>query len=160
MLSLDEVGRGTSTYDGLSIAWAVIEHITERIGAHTLFATHYHELTELEQKLSGIKNYKISVKEINGRVVFLRKIMRGGANRSFGIEVASLAGVPDSVTDRAKVILKLVEKGDRSRVEEPEEETVQSQSEVEKILQEVDLNNLSPMQAFMLVSDLVEKVKR
>ena len=86
--------------------------------------------------------------------------MRGGANRSFGIEVASLAGVPDSVTDRAKVILKLVEKGDRSRVEEPEEETVQSQSEVEKILQEVDLNNLSPMQAFMLVSDLVEKVKR
>ncbi len=160
LLILDEVGRGTSTYDGLSIAWAVIEHITERIGAHTLFATHYHELTELEQKLSGIKNYKISVKEINGRVVFLRKIMRGGANRSFGIEVASLAGVPDSVTDRAKVILKLVEKGDRSRVEEPEEETVQSQSEVEKILQEVDLNNLSPMQAFMLVSDLVEKVKR
>lgn len=160
LLVLDEVGRGTSTYDGLSIAWAVIEHITEKIGAKTMFATHYHELTELEDKLVGVKNYKIAVKELNGQVVFLRKIMRGGANRSFGIEVAALAGVPSSVTERAKKILKLVEKGDGKRVETVDEEQTESVSEVEKILGEVDMNTLSPMQAFMLVSDLVDKVKK
>ncbi|MBO5328644.1 MAG: DNA mismatch repair protein MutS [Clostridia bacterium] len=158
LLILDEVGRGTSTYDGLSIAWAVIEHITENIGAKTLFATHYHELTELEDKLYGVKNYKIAVKEISGGIVFLRKIMRGGANRSFGIEVASIAGVPANVTDRAKQILKRVERGDINFVPEVENEDKEL-SEVEKILSEVDLNNLSPMQAFMLVGDLVEKVK-
>ena len=159
LLILDEVGRGTSTYDGLSIAWAVIEHITDNIGARTLFATHYHELTELESKIDGIKNYKITVREINGQVVFLRKIMRGGANRSFGIEVAALAGVPSSVTERAKTILKIVEKGDKAHVEEAEE-NVESLSEVERILADVDPNNLSPMQALMLVSDLIEKVKK
>ncbi|MDE6504551.1 MAG: DNA mismatch repair protein MutS [Clostridia bacterium] len=160
LLILDEVGRGTSTYDGLSIAWSVIEHITENIGARTLFATHYHELTELENKIQGIKNYKISVKEINGSVVFLRKIMRGGANRSFGIEVASLAGVPSCVTDRAKVILKLVERGDKSSIEQQQTNETRQQSEVERILSDIDMNNLSPMQAFMLVGDLVEKVKQ
>ena len=159
LLILDEVGRGTSTYDGLSIAWAVIEHITQKIGARTLFATHYHELTELENKLEGIKNYKISVRELNGQVVFLRKIMRGGANRSFGIEVASLAGVPSSVTDRAKAILKNVENGNVPRVEVKEAEN-ETPNEIEKILRDVDVDNLSPMQAFMLVGDLVEKVKR
>lgn len=162
LLILDEVGRGTSTFDGLSIAWAVIEHITEKIGAKTLFATHYHELLQLEDKLSGVKNYKIAVKEFNGTVVFLRKIMRGGANRSFGIEVAALAGVPSAVLDRAKVILKAVENGevtnglDKFRENESDEKQL---SEVEKILSEIDLNNLSPMQAFMVLSDLVEKVK-
>ena len=162
LLILDEVGRGTSTYDGLSIAWAVIEHITEKIGAKTMFATHYHELTELESKLDGVKNYKIAVKEINGGIVFLRKIMRGGANRSFGIEVASLAGIPAVVTDRAKAILKLVESGDKSHIETAAaDESVEAErSEVEKILCDVDLDNLSPMQAFLLVSDLVEKVKK
>ena len=159
LLILDEVGRGTSTYDGLSIAWAVIEHLTQKIGAKTMFATHYHELTELESTFEGIKNYKIAVKEINGGIIFLRKIMRGGANRSFGIEVASLAGVPSSVTDRAKQILKQVESGDKSHVEVSEENQENHPSEVERILKDVDLNNLSPMQAFLLVSDLVEKVK-
>ena len=159
LLILDEVGRGTSTYDGLSIAWAVLEYITQNIGARTLFATHYHELTELENKIDGIKNYKIAVKELNGQVVFLRKIMRGGANRSFGIEVASLAGVPDAVTDRAKAILKSVERGE-VKVTEPYDEEPEQKSEVEKILLEVDMNNLSPMQAFMLVGDLVDKVKQ
>lgn len=158
LLILDEVGRGTSTYDGLSIAWAVIEHITEKIGAKTLFATHYHELTELENKIDGIKNYKITVREINGQVVFLRKIMRGGANRSFGIEVASLAGVPSSVTDRAKDILKIVEKGEKSHVEEAEDHKP-NKSEVERILDDVNPDELSPMQALMLVSELAEKVK-
>ncbi len=159
LLILDEVGRGTSTYDGLSIAWSVIEYLTENVGARTMFATHYHELTELENTIVGIKNYKIAVREINGSIVFLRKIMRGGANRSFGIEVASLAGVPAKVTERAKQILKIVESGDRTRIEEFEESAVEP-SEVENILKDVDLNNLSPMQAFMLVSDLVEKVKK
>ncbi|MDE6355994.1 MAG: DNA mismatch repair protein MutS [Clostridia bacterium] len=161
LLILDEVGRGTSTYDGLSIAWAVIEHLNSVIGAKTMFATHYHELTELENKLEGVKNYKIAVKEINGGVVFLRKIMRGGANRSFGIEVAALAGIPSVVTDRAKKILKLIEKGDiKHSLPDDSDEPEAQQSEVEKILGEVDLDNLSPMQAFLLVSDLVEKVKR
>ena len=159
LLILDEVGRGTSTYDGLSIAWAVIEHLTDKIGAKTMFATHYHELTELENKLYGVKNYKIAVKEVGGGIVFLRKIMRGGANRSFGIEVASLAGVPVDVTDRAKQILKMVERGDKSRPESQQISEERQPSEVEKILKEIDVNNLSPMQAFMLVSDLVDKVK-
>lgn len=161
LLILDEVGRGTSTFDGLSIAWAVIEHITEKIGAKTLFATHYHELLQLEEKLSGVKNYKISVKEFNGTVVFLRKIMRGGANRSFGIEVAALAGVPSSVLDRAKVILKAVENGEVTNAVSASAETEgeQKKSEVEKILSEINLDNLSPMQAFLVLSDLVEKVK-
>lgn len=159
LLILDEVGRGTSTYDGLSIAWAVIEYLTENIGARTMFATHYHELTDLENTIVGIKNYKIAVKEINGSIVFLRKIMRGGANRSFGIEVASLAGVPAKVTERAKQILKIVESGDRKQVAEIEETSCEP-SEIENILKDVDMNNLSPMQAFMLVSDLVEKVRK
>ena len=161
LIILDEVGRGTSTYDGLSIAWAVVEEITKNIGAKTLFATHYHELTELENKLDGVKNYKIAVREINGGIVFLRKIMRGGANRSFGIEVASLAGVPASVTDRAKVILKSIESGavSVSAAERVQEQEPQNQSEVEKILMEIDMNNMSPMQAFMVLGDLVEKVK-
>ena len=161
LLILDEVGRGTSTFDGLSIAWAVIEHITEKIGAKTMFATHYHELLQLEDKLTGVKNYKIAVKEFNGKVVFMRKIMRGGANRSFGIEVAALAGVPSGVLNRAKVILKAVENGDITNCmnESAEVESERQLSEVEKILSETNLDNLSPMQAFLLLSDLVEKVK-
>lgn len=160
LLILDEVGRGTSTYDGLSIAWAVIEYLTEKIGAKTMFATHYHELTELESRLNGVKNYKISVREINGGIVFLRKILRGGANRSFGIEVASLAGVPACITDRAKAILKSIESGDREfAVSSGDTETEKSLSEVEKIISEVDMNSISPMQAFLLLGDLTEKVK-
>ena len=161
LIILDEVGRGTSTYDGLSIAWAVVEEITCNIGAKTLFATHYHELTELENKLQGVKNYKIAVKEVGGGIVFLRKIMRGGANRSFGIEVAALAGVPARVTDRAKAILKSVESGDIA-LRAPQDEVLPAavkESEVERILKDIDMNNMSPMQAFMVLGDLVEKVK-
>jgi len=164
LLVLDEVGRGTSTYDGLSIAWAVIEYLTKVVRAKTLFSTHYHELTELENTLEGVKNYKITVKELNGIIVFLRKIARGGANRSFGIEVAALAGVPKDVTVRAKGILKTLEKNDiaRGKIQitevEEEEEQVRQLSEVEKIISEIDINTLSPMQAFMLLSDLKEKL--
>ena len=164
LLILDEVGRGTSTYDGLSIAWSVIEFLIENVHAKTLFSTHYHELTELESSLRGVKNYKVTVKELNGAVVFLRKIARGGANRSFGIEVAALAGVPKEVTTRAKTILKALEKNDIARgkvqadasfVEEKEERTF---TEVEKLLLETDINTLSPMQALLLLGDLKDKL--
>ena len=166
LLVLDEVGRGTSTYDGLSIAWSVIEFLAKNVRAKTLFSTHYHELTELENSLDGVKNYKVTVKELNGAVVFLRKIARGGANRSFGIEVASLAGVPKEVTARAKMILKTLEKNDivkgkiQIEAEEADEPKTEERrlSEVEKILSEVDINTMSPMQAFLLVSDLKEKL--
>jgi len=108
LLILDEIGRGTSTFDGLSIAWAVVEHIsnTKLLGAKTLFATHYHELTELEGTIDGVNNYCIAVKEQGDDIVFLRKIIVGGADKSYGIQVAKLAGVPDSVIERAKVLVK------------------------------------------------------
>lgn len=165
LLILDEVGRGTSTFDGLSIAWAVLEQLAQKTRAKTLFATHYHELTELEDKIAGVKNYKVTVKETAGTVVFLRKIMRGGANKSFGIEVAKLAGVPTEVTVRAKEILKKLEKNDiaRGAVDDAGEIAVAEdipRTEAEKILCEIDLNNISPMQAFMILSDLVDKVKK
>jgi len=163
LLVLDEVGRGTSTYDGLSIAWAVVEYLTSEIKAKTLFATHYHELTELEGVMEGVKNYKVTVKEINNTIVFLRRIMRGGANRSFGIEVASLAGVPSDVTSRAKKILKALEKNDltrnSSKLQESEPEAP-VRSEVENIISELDMNNMSPMQAFGVLADLKEKIQR
>ena len=163
LLVLDEVGRGTSTYDGLSIAWSVIEFLTKNTKAKTLFSTHYHELTELENSLDGVKNYKVTVKELNGAVVFLRKIARGGANRSFGIEVAALAGVPKEVTARAKGILKMLEKSDiakgKIRVEEVEEEPAARElTKVERILADTDVNTLSPMQALLFLEDLKEQL--
>lgn len=162
LLILDEVGRGTSTYDGLSIAWAVLEYLTEKIRAKTLFATHYHELTELEGKIEGVKNYKVTVREAAGSVIFLRKIMRGGANKSFGIEVAKLAGIPAEVTARAKEILRRLEKNDiaRTAAAQTEEEAPVRESEAERILREIDIDNLTPMQAFHILSDLAEKVKK
>jgi len=165
LLILDEVGRGTSTFDGLSIAWSVIEFLAQKIRAKTLFATHYHELTQLENNMEGIKNYKVTVRELNGAVVFLRKIAKGGANRSFGIEVASLAGVPKEITVRAKAILKALEKNDITKGSAPildiaEDEPIERElTEVEKILEDTDVNTLSPMQALLLLSDLKEKVK-
>ncbi len=160
LLILDEVGRGTSTFDGLSIAWAVIEQLTEKVRAKTLFATHYHELTELEGKLDGIKNYKVSVREIGGSVVFLRKIVRGGASRSFGVEVASLAGVPAEVTDRAKSILKELERRRGIRPapqEEPEED--ERSLDIKEELASLDVNVLTPLQALALISEWKEKLK-
>lgn len=161
LLILDEVGRGTSTFDGLSIAWAVLEYLTEHIRAKTLFATHYHELTELEGKIDGVKNYKVTVRETGDGILFLRKIVRGGANKSFGIEVARLAGIPAVVTSRAKEILRRLEKNDiaRDAARAVTEEPAWKQSEAERILSEIDMNHLTPMQAFNILSDLVEKVR-
>lgn len=114
LLVLDEIGRGTSTFDGLSIAWAVIEHISNPrlLGAKTLFATHYHELTELEGTINGVNNYCIAVKEQGDDIVFLRKIVKGGADKSYGIQVAKLAGVPDSVIQRAKELVEELSSAD------------------------------------------------
>ena len=114
LLILDEIGRGTSTFDGLSIAWAVVEHISNPrlLGAKTLFATHYHELTELEGKISSVNNYCIAVKEKGDDIVFLRKIVPGGADKSYGIQVAKLAGVPDNVIERAKEIVQELSEND------------------------------------------------
>lgn len=168
LLILDEVGRGTSTFDGLGIAWAVVEYLAENVRAKTLFATHYHELSELEGVIEGVKNYKITVKELNGKIVFLRKIMRGSANKSFGIEVAALAGVPKVVTDRAKIILKRLEKNDLTRTMLPqntkntetvEEKTEKPLSDAEEILLSTDINSLTPIAAFKLVMELKDKVK-
>ena len=111
LVLFDELGRGTSTYDGISIAWAIVEylHETPKARARTLFATHYHELNEMEKNFSRIRNYNVSVKEVNGRVIFLRKLERGGSEHSFGIHVAEIAGMPRSIVKRANVILKQLE---------------------------------------------------
>ena len=160
LVILDEIGRGTSTFDGLSIAWAVAEYVTQNIKCKTLFATHYHELTELENLLAGVKNYKVTVKEMQNTIVFMRKIMRGGTNKSFGIEVAELSGINKEVISKAKSILKKLEKKELS-VNLGDEITTSAQtlSETEKIILDLDLNNLSPMQAFNILADLNEKLK-
>lgn len=160
LIILDEIGRGTSTYDGLSIAWSVVEYITEKIRAKTMFATHYHELSELEGKLDGVKNYKVTVKELGGTVVFLRKIVRGGANRSFGIEVAELAGVGKEITSKAKEILKTLESKDLSKkfVAEAPVDTEKRLSEAERIIKDLDINKITPLAALEILSDLKQKV--
>ena len=164
LLILDEVGRGTSTFDGLSIAWAVVEYLTNVVKAKTLFATHYHELSELEGSIEGVNNYKITVKDIGGHIAFLRKIMKGSANRSFGIEVASLAGVPSNITQRAKQILKKLEKNDVTKTMIDQEsfafEQDENLSEVEEILLDTDINSITPMQALSLLADLKNKVNK
>lgn len=164
LIVLDEIGRGTSTFDGLSIAWAVVEYVSQRFKAKTLFATHYHELTELEGVLDGVKNYKISVKELDDSVVFLRKIVRGGANKSFGIEVARLAGVPKEVLDRAKEISRNLEavnteldlnifKEDKPKAENNSKVAL----EILQVLRDLDINRLSPMHAHDILNDLIKK---
>lgn len=109
LVILDEIGRGTSTFDGLSLAWSIVEHLHNQVGAKTLFATHYHELTELTGKLKRLRNFNVAVREWNDAIVFLHKIVEGGTDKSYGIQVARLAGVPKEVIDRAKVILRNLE---------------------------------------------------
>ena len=184
LLIPDEIGRGTSTFDGLSIAWAVIEHIsnTKLLGAKTLFATHYHELTELEGKIPGVNNYCIAVKERGDDIVFLRKIVKGGADKSYGIQVAKLAGVPDSVLDRAKELVdELVhtditstfkDLAENSRKTKPKAvhydevdleqislfDTVQDQDIIEE-LKNLDITMLTPMDAMNTLYRLQNKLK-
>ena len=155
LLILDEIGRGTSTYDGLSIAWAVIEHISNKkyLGAKTLFATHYHELTELEGKIDNISNYCVAVKEKGDDIVFLRKIIKGGADKSYGIQVAKLAGLPDLVIDRAKELLEQLTDSDiTEKIQSIEAKAGQNTGKAKKVrhYDEVDLGQMS---LFETVSD-------
>lgn len=187
LLILDEIGRGTSTFDGLSIAWAVVEHISNRklLGAKTLFATHYHELTELEGKMHNVNNYCIAVKESGDDIVFLRKIIKGGADRSYGIQVAKLAGVPDIIIDRAKEIAKqlgdndITEKvqmistedksGGKQKKASPHLDEVDlaqmslfetvTDADVVKELMEIEVNTMSPLDALNTLYRLQNKLK-
>ena len=187
LLILDEIGRGTSTFDGLSIAWAVIEHIADKklLGAKTLFATHYHELTELEGTMEGVNNYCIAVKEKGDDIVFLRKIVKGGADKSYGIQVAKLAGVPDSVIARAKELVEELSQADisvkaKSIAEESQAKAKQKakpkkydevdleqislfdavkDDDVVKELQELDISNMTPMDAMNTLYRLQNKLK-
>lgn len=169
LLILDEIGRGTSTFDGLSIAWAVVEYISnkEKIGARTLFATHYHELTELEDKIDGVKNYCIAVKEKGEDVIFLRKIIRGGADESYGVHVAKLAGVPNAVTSRANQILKKLKEDSVINKSETKKQTnVSGQfdlfnyklGEIAAELDKINLNELTPIDALNILSKMKQKL--
>src|SRR5437868_7717511 len=169
LILLDEIGRGTATYDGLAIAWAAIEYLHARTRAKTLFATHYFELTELAERLSGVKNYHVSVKETGGGIVFLRKVEPGAADRSYGIEVAKLAGLPHEVIERAREVLAEHESAEQqvtghlSPGAEPVPPqltifTPLSQPVLEK-LREVDLNRLTPLEALNLLAELKKQVE-
>ena len=155
LLILDEIGRGTSTYDGLSIAWAVLEYIHNhpRLKSRTLFATHYHELTQLPDVLPNIKNYNVAVSEVDNRVIFLHKIVPGGADRSYGIHVAQLAGIPGPVITRANEILAQLE-GQARQLELRDEAAhltqmvlFEQESPVLKDIKKLDPNSLSPIEA-------------
>ena len=171
LLVLDEIGRGTSTFDGLSIAWAVLEYITKNIKAKTLFATHFHELTELED-LEGVKNYRVLVSQVGDTIVFLHKIVRGGASQSFGIEVASLAGVAKPVIEHAKSIMRSLEEDSKNRdtnemLLSSAKKNVTAQvsffdageSAIEKQIRDTDVNNLTPLQALTILSDLKKQLE-
>ena len=171
LVVLDEIGRGTSTYDGLSIAWAVAEYISdkEKCGAKTLFATHYHELTELEEKLDGVKNYSVAVKEKGEDIIFLRKIVPGGTDESYGVHVAKLAGVPKAVTKRANEILRNLERKSilSSKKQEKENKNVTAGqldlynyklAEIAHELDKINLNELTPIDALNKLMDIKEKM--
>ncbi len=187
LLILDEIGRGTSTFDGLSIAWAVVEHISnpKLLGAKTLFATHYHELTELEGKLDNVNNYCIAVKEKGDDIVFLRKIVKGGADKSYGIQVAKLAGVPDSVITRAKEIVEELSANDITEITKnltvkksaakqgkktsPSKDTLEMEQislfdtvKDDMIIEELknlDISSLTPLDALNKLNELQSKAK-
>ena len=176
LVILDEIGRGTSTFDGLGIAWAVVEYIadTKKCGAKTMFATHYHELTQLEDKIPNVKNYCIAVKKRGDSISFLRKIIRGGADESYGVDVAALAGVKKSVVNRAREIVASLESEDPKEVREAkiktgitESRTDDSQidffaAEEDPVLEELkglDLNIMTPVEALTRLYDLQAKAK-
>ncbi len=173
LIILDEVGRGTSTFDGMSIARAVLEHIVRKIGAKTLFSTHYHELTEIENQLEGVKNYNICVKKRGDTITFLRRIVRGAADGSYGIEVAKLAGIPNSVVTRARQILLELEEQNPDRassmrnisVSEEEEGNLQLSlegtidDEIIDTIKNLDINTITPLEALTTLHDLVKKAR-
>lgn len=179
LLILDEIGRGTSTYDGLSIAWSVVEYITKKIKAKTLFATHYHELSELESKLKSVKNYRILIKETDDKIIFLRKIAEGSVDRSYGIQVANLAGLPLEVVTRAKEILHQLDESDinkpfakrkKERITDNFQVSMfqgdpiqkaesKEYKELTESIKNIDINNITPVKAFTLLNELIEKAR-
>jgi DNA mismatch repair protein MutS len=172
LILFDELGRGTSTYDGISIAWAIVEYIHERPNCQpkTLFATHYHELNEMEKSYSRIKNYNVSVKELEKKVIFLRKLVRGGSQHSFGIHVAKMAGMPKSVVNRADEILAQLETDNRQSVVAGKNLEQVSQREgmqlsffqlddpvlvqIRDEIKNADLNNLTPIEALNKLNEI------
>jgi DNA mismatch repair protein mutS len=172
LILFDELGRGTSTYDGISIAWAIVEHIHEHGSMHpkTLFATHYHELNEMEASFKRVVNFNVSVKEINGKVVFLRKLARGGSEHSFGIHVAKLAGMPQSIVHRADEVLAHLESNNRQESIGKDLSTVAGEragvqlsffqlddpvlTQIRDEIINIDINNLTPMAALNKLNDI------
>ena len=170
LLILDEIGRGTSTYDGMAIARSVLEYVSnkKKIGAKTLFATHYHELTALEGQLDGVKNYNVAVKKRGDDITFLRRIVRGGADDSYGVEVAKLSGVPDAVIERAKDILHTLESGNGVSAapavtgDEAEMQMTFELHGAKKLLEELkllDVNTLTPIECMTMLNDIVKKAR-
>jgi DNA mismatch repair protein MutS len=162
LILLDEIGRGTSTFDGISIAWAVAEDVHTRIGARTLFATHYHELTALAESLPGLANYKAAVREWNDEIVFMRKIVAGGADRSYGIQVARLAGLPESVIRRAREILNGLERpGSRPAAPRPDGQPDLFATPLHPAVAEIavlDIANLTPVAALNMLDRLKREI--
>jgi DNA mismatch repair protein MutS len=177
LILLDEIGRGTSTYDGVSIAWAVSEHLHERVGCKTIFATHYHELVQLADELEAVRNYNVGVREAGEQILFLYRLQPGGADRSYGIEVGRLAGLPAPVIARAREVLALLEGeaehlvpalaptgGARRapKITSPDQlglfATAQPHAVVEQ-LRGIDVNTLTPLAALRLLAELTERAK-
>jgi DNA mismatch repair protein MutS len=174
LVLLDEIGRGTATYDGVSIAWAVTEHMHERVGCKTVFATHYHELTQLSDELDALRNFNVAVREVGDQILFLHRLQPGGADRSYGIEVGRLAGLPQPVIARAREILAILEgehltgtashtPKSRSRKAEPSDQLglfgPPPDPIVEK-LKKIDANALTPLDALTLLAGLVGEARR
>jgi DNA mismatch repair protein MutS len=189
LILLDEIGRGTSTYDGISIAWSIAEHLHNSLHKpKTLFATHYHELNELEEKLPRIKNYHITNREVGNKIIFLRKLARGGSTHSFGIHVARMAGMPPSLIERANEILKHLESIHKDSQESevgPEHSGQESESlgkrvkslatqkmqlsifdahtetfeEIRKLLADIDINRLTPVEALLKLQEIKNRLK-
>ena len=169
---LDEIGRGTATYDGMALAWAVIEHVHERIQAKTLFATHYHELTDLSEHLEGVTNLQVAVKESGDQIIFLRKVLPGSADKSYGIEVARLAALPSVVIERAREILKLHEKTEHAMSDEIAPKTRQAQAPMQismfepvgyqlaERIRAINVDELRPIEALQLLAELQKELKR
>ena len=173
LILLDEIGRGTSTYDGISIAWAIAEFLHQHsTQAKTLFATHYHELNEMTKSFERIRNFNVSVKEIGNQILFLRKLVEGGSEHSFGIHVAKMAGMPKSVVDRAKVIMKHLEKAHSSQNEKAKDQITKDDEMqlsffqlddpiLERIRDEIhdlDINSLTPVEALMKLNEIKKMI--
>lgn len=164
LLILDEIGRGTSTLDGLSIAWATIEYIMDKIGAKTLFATHYHELIGMEKQRKGIKNYSVAVKEFDSEIVFLHKIINKGTDKSFGVEVARLAGLPESVTKRASQLLSQINTADIdieniNNIPAQKEEVISKNTDIINKIKSANINTMSPIEALNMLYALKKEVE-